>query len=185
MALAAWLAGGAAIKSVGSGAVEVPTQGPAPVSVFSLLGAGRTLAADWFWLETNLAWERHDAPEVRRLIALTVAAEPASPYFLLNGARMLAYDLPVWADEVDPGAPAAVRHRRSTAAASEALGLLERGVARHGHSAAWEIEMANICLYALGDQVRAAEYYERAASYPDAPEYAARIAARLREEARR
>jgi len=178
VALAAWLAGGAAIKSLDSGAVEKAAEQSSPFSIFSLLGAGRMLAADWFWLKTNLAWERHDAAETRRLIALTVAAEPASHYFWLNGARMLAFDLPAWADAADPGAPAAVRRQRYAEAASEALALLERGSTRHGACAAFEVEMANICLYGIGDAVRAAEFYERAAGHSDAPEYAARIAVR-------
>jgi hypothetical protein len=185
VALAAWLAGGAALTWIEDNCATVPTNEPASHSVFELLGRARIFAADWFWLQANLAWERHDATETRRLIALSVAADPVSRYYWLNGARMLAYDLPAWANQADPDCPAVLRQRRSARAAAEAMALLQRGTAYHGRCAAFEIEMANICLYALGDRAGAAEHYERAAHRRDAPAYAARVAARLREPAER
>lgn len=183
MALAAWFAIGAALELLESHAASEATN--ADRSVFVLAGNYRTLAADWLWLETNLAWERHDPAETRRLINLTVAADPGSRYYWLNGARMLAYDLPLWADEADPGAPAAVVRRRRERAVDEAIALLGKETGERGPCAAIEIEIANICLYGLEDRQLAASHYETAAKFPDAPAYAARIAARLREEGSR
>jgi hypothetical protein len=151
-------------------------------SIFALAGSCRVLIADWFWLETNLAWERHDTTETRRLIALTLAADSASRYYWLNSARILAYDFPEWAKESDPQAPIVVQRRRTEIAAEEALELLQRAARRQRRCVAFEIEMANICLYALEDRTRAAGHYRRAAALPDAPAYAARIATRLEEE---
>ncbi len=177
-----WLAGGAVMNSFEPGAG--PGVDGAERSLFALAGNYRALLADWFWLETNLAWERHDARETRRLIDLTLAADPASRYYWLNSARMLAYDFPEWVKESDLEAPAVVQRRRAEIAAEEALELLQRAGRRNRSCAALEIEMANVCLYALEDRTRAAGHYRRAANLPDAPAYAARIAARLEEEGR-
>lgn len=145
-------------------------------------GGYRTFAADCFWLKTNLAWETRDPARVRRLIDFTVMADPQAPYFWLNGARILAYDFPAWQCAGEDKAPLALRARWRMLGADEALRLLERGQHWHGHSAALHLEMANICLYALGDRHRAAECYRVASEQSDAPDYAARIYTRLHEE---
>ena len=74
-----------------------------------MAGGYRTMAADCFWLQTNLAWENGDAVQVRRLIDYTVATDPQTPYFWLNGARILAYDFPAWQCQLGPGAPLTVQ----------------------------------------------------------------------------
>jgi len=171
------LLGGAALQSF-----ESHSAAPAArLTGRALMGGFAPLAADGFWLKANLAWERHDAAETRRLIGLAVAADPQTSYFWLNGARMLAYDLPVWRLEAERNAPVAVRRKWRQAAAADALRLLTRGSAWHGNSAGLQLEMANISLYGLGDPQLAAEYYAQAAEQPDAPPYAARLAARLRD----
>jgi hypothetical protein len=172
-------AGGTALKPLArepDGAVED--------GVWSVLGSYRPLAADWFWLETDLAWERRDAAGTRYLIGLTLAADPHSQYFWLNSARMLAYDLPSWSDDAPGDAGPAVRVHRRKVAAGESLRLLERGLRWHPDSEALHLEMANICLYALGDRARAAAHYRVVAAQPDAPAYAARIYRRLQEPRR-
>ena len=78
---------------------------PAPV------GGYRTLAADCLWLKTNLAWENRDPVRVRRLIGFTLMADPKAPYFWLNGARILAYDLPAWQREQESQAPQVLQDR--------------------------------------------------------------------------
>jgi hypothetical protein len=173
--LAALLLGGAVLDSVEPGGTTGATQGHGR----TLAGGYGTLAADWLWLKTNLAWERRDAGATRRLIELTVAADPHSRYFWVNGARMLAYDLPSWRCANEPRAPRAMHRMWRDSAAREAIALLERGLAWHENSAALRIEMANISLYALGDRARAAKHYRLAAAQPDAPPYAARLCARL------
>ena len=82
----------------------------------------------------------------------------------------------------DDLAPLAVQAAWRAKGASEALLWLERGQRWHGQSAVLHLEMANICLYALGDRHRAAEYFRLASEQSDAPDFAARIYARLHEE---
>lgn len=136
------------------------------------------LTADGAWVMLNAAWERGDEPRVRALLALTLAAS-GEDYFRLNGARMLAFDLPAWRMRRHAEAPDSVQAHWRRQGAREALGLL-------GEDGAWSasrwIEAANITLYALGDRAGAAELYRRAAEAPGAPWHAGRIHAQLLHE---
>ncbi len=139
----------------------------------AVLGGMRSLLASLCWLRTNLAWERRDAATTAGLIELTVALDERPLTFWLNGARMLAYDLPEWRQ--DPLAPVAWRMSVNEAYAQQALRLLEKGVRWHGPDAALYIEMANIHLRRRNDPAAAARCYRLAAGQPGAPPYAARI----------
>jgi len=145
----------------------------------AMLGGMRTVLAGGFWLRTNLAWERRDVAATTELLELTVAADERPLAFWLNGARMLAYDLPGWRAE---GAPAAVRQRNMNEQAQAALAFLERGQRSRGPAAELTIEMANIRLRALGDREGAARLFRQAAEQPGAPYYTARIHAELLRE---
>jgi tetratricopeptide (TPR) repeat protein len=143
------------------------------------LGGMRSVLAGGFWLQANLAWERRDAAATTTLLHLTVAADERPLTFWLNGARMLAYDLPAWrADD----APAAVRQRHAAEQAKAALAFLEQGLVAHGPAAELYVEMANIRWRALGDREEAARLFRQAAEQPGAPYYAARIHAELLRE---
>lgn len=174
----ALLAAGAAWRPITSLAGTAKSAREKP----SAVGGYGMIVADYLWLETNLAWEIRDVPKVRQLINFTVKSDPQTPYFWLNGARMMAYDFPAWQCEESSLAPLAVQANWRMRGADEALLLLERGQRWHGKSAVLHLEMANICLYGLGDRHRAAEYYRSAAEQSDAPDYAARIYARLHDE---
>lgn len=142
----------------------------------AVLGGLRAAVAGGFWLRANLAWERHDAAAMAALVELTVAADERPAYFWLNGARMLAYDVPGWL----PGAaPAVVRQQVSEAQAQRALDFLAKGLRWHGPDADLLVEQANIHLRRRGDLESAARCYRLAAEQPGAPHYAGRIHAEL------
>ena len=101
----------------------------------------------------------------------TVAADERPAYFWVNGARMIAYDLPAWTSGPD--------RTRDEASARQALGFLETGLRWRGDDPQLLIEMANIHLHRLGDLQQAAGCYRRAAEQPGAPYYAARLHAEL------
>jgi hypothetical protein len=145
-----------------------------------LLGGMRSTVASGCWLRTNLAWENRDPVATTALIELTVAADERPLYFWLNGARMLACDLPEW--RLDGSAPAALRLRINEEQAQLALRFLEKGLRWHGPDPALYIEMANIHLRRRGDAENAARCYRLAAEQPHAPYYAARIHAGLLRE---
>lgn len=148
--------------------------------VLAVLGGLRSVVAGGCWLRANLAWERRDAAATAEMIALTVAADERPAYFWLNGARMLAYDLPEW--RLEAGAPAAVRQRAAADGARQALRLLAQGRRWHAADPAFFIEMGNIRLRRLGDGEGAARCYRLAAEQPGAPYYAARIHGELLRE---
>jgi hypothetical protein len=140
--------------------------------LLAALGGMRPALAGCFWLQADLAWEKRDPVATAALLQLTVAADERPLYFWLNGARMLAYDLPAWE-------PAAVRRQRTDAHSRLALEFLEQGLRWHGPDAALWVEMANIHLRRTGDIESAAHCYRLAAEAPHAPYYAARIHAEL------
>lgn len=144
-----------------------------------ILGGMRPVLAGGFWLRANLAWERQDAAATMELIELTVAADGRPAYFWLNGARMIACDMPAW---LPADVPESVRQRRTEELAQRALGFLEKGLRWHGPDADLYVEMANIHWRRRGDLAAAARYYGLAAGQPGAPGYAARIHAGLLRE---
>ncbi len=145
----------------------------------AVLGGMRSAVAGGFWLRANLAWEHQDPVETTALLELTVAADERPLYFWLNGARILAYDLPAWQPVT---APLAVRQRANEEQARRALGFLEKGLRWRGADPGLYVEMANIHLHRLGDLEGAARFYRLAAEQPGAPYYAARIHAELLRE---
>lgn len=134
-------------------------------------GIVRSLMADASWLAADLAWERRDGADTRQWLAFTVAMNPGPEYFWINGARMLAFDLPTWEREQSPW----WRAYRQRLAAHEALGWLKRGERMHPDSFALRVEMGNIALYGLGDRRLAARYYRSAAASSHPPAYAERL----------
>jgi hypothetical protein len=145
----------------------------------SVLGGLRAAVAGGYWLRANLAWERRESAALEMLIGLTVAADQRPLYFWLNGARMLAYDVPAWQPRDTP--PVKARHLGGEQA-QRALRLLEHGLSWHGADAELHIEMANIHLRRLHDLESAARCYRLAAEQSGAPYYAARIHAELLRE---
>lgn len=181
LALFLWVLGAAGLQA-GKWPVEVPVKALAAERLERLAGHGggwamvggmRAVMAGACWLRANLAWERRDAAETTHWIELAVATDERPLTFWLNGARMLAYDLPEW--RRDPAAPVAVQARMVEEHAQQALTFLETGLRWRGPDAALYVEMANLHWRRRGDLERAADYYRRAAEQPDAPAYAARI----------
>lgn len=142
----------------------------------AVLGGLRATVAGGFWLRANLAWERYDSEGTAALLELTVAADERPVYFWLNGARMLAYDMPAWLPDA---APAVVRQRVSERHAQRALDFIAQGLRWHGPDAELYVEQANIHLRRRGDLESAARSYRLAAEQPGAPHYAGRIHAGL------
>jgi hypothetical protein len=152
-----------------AGAGQAPSARHGMLAGFS--GGLRAVVAGGCWLRTNLAWESRDETATVTWLELTVAADERPAYFWINGARMLAYDMPGWKTGGDLA--------RDEWFARRALDFLEKGRRRRGDDAALLIETANVHLRRRGDLLMAAYYYRRAAEQPGAPYYAARIHAEL------
>lgn len=148
----------------------------------ALLGGFRALVADGAWIRMYVLWETHDLPATETLIRLVATIDPRPVYFWLNGARILAYDFPVWRiqaaggfDTVGASEQEAVFRQQGEVA----LRHLGEAMAFHPASADLWIERANIQLNRLKDLEGAAESYRRAWEQPRAPYYAARMHAEL------
>jgi hypothetical protein len=192
-------AGVAAIVLAGAGLALRPVSGPAWQAVqqgqpildlrdaegalgqgvtIALLGGFRGIVADVVWLRANLDWERRDLPATQTLVGLAASLDPRPLYFWINGARIIAYDMPGWRIEAAGGlgnVPAAVQGRIDREQAEAALALLAKGLRFHPDHPLLLIEAGNIRQRRMGDFAGGAELYRRAALQPGAPLYAARI----------
>ncbi len=148
----------------------------------ALLGGFRALVADATWIRMYALWEKRDLPGTETLLKLVPAIDPRPVYFWLNGARILAYDLPVWRIERAGGYDAVLpeaQERIGREQGQRGVQHLEAAMRFHPASADIWIERANIELNRLRDVTAAAESYRRAWEQPRAPYYAARMHAEL------
>ncbi|MBC7367496.1 MAG: hypothetical protein H7343_11920 [Undibacterium sp.] len=184
--------GGAALNFVVSpergrtAAVQAePTGLPATAgagALFGWLGGFRALAGDFLWLRLFAGWQDRDLPGTQTLIRAVVAVDPRPIYFWLNGARMLAYDLPAWRIQAEGGYEAVSPARRRVIEvehAQLALRHIEEARKVQLDAAALWVEQANIELNKLDDAAAAAASYRRAWEAPGGPYYAARIYAEV------
>lgn len=150
--------------------------------VLGLLGGFRTLLADFVFLRVNHHWEKRDRPNTEALIALTTAIDPRPMFFWLNGARMVAYDIPVWRVRERGGwddLPEAVKDRIFAEQAERGLAMMDRAAKFHPDDYRVPLEKAQIYNNKLKDYESAARLYREAAEMPDAPYFTARIHAEL------
>lgn len=143
------------------------------------IGLGvRAVAADFAWIAAHAAWERRDAVAMMAGIRRATTLDPDRLYFWINGARMMAYDVPAWRMEEAGGVdsiPDGVRQRLAGEHAIMALAHLQAALARHPDRAELWIEIGNLRLLGRGDLVGAAEAYGRAARTSQPPAYALRV----------
>ncbi len=142
------------------------------------VSGGRAVAADFAWLAAHGAWERRDPLAVTAAVRRAVAWDPDRREFWINGARMIAYDLPAWRIAEAGGreaVPNGVAQRWRDDGAVQALAHLEAALVRHPEAYDFAIEQGNIELWARGNLAGAAEAFGRAAAMPGAPGYARRL----------
>lgn len=153
-------------------------ESPGAGALFGWLGGFKALAADFLWLRMYAGWEERDLPGTQTLIRAVVAVDPRPVYFWLNGARILAYDLPAWRIASEGGYEIiSATRRRGIELEHARMAIRHLEAARRvqaGQASLW-IEQANIELNKLGDLAAAAASYRRAWEEPRGPYYAARI----------
>lgn len=151
-------------------------------TILAVLGGFRALVADVTWIRMFVGWEQRDLAGTDTLLRLVPALDPRPEYFWLNGARIMANDLPTWRIALAGGyeaVPRETQQRINREQGTMALEHLEAGRAFHPQSAEFWIERANIQLNRLGDVAAAAESYRQAWAQPRGPYYAARLHAEL------
>tara|TARA_B100001123_G_scaffold442346_1_gene585700 strand:+ start:476 stop:1318 length:843 start_codon:yes stop_codon:yes gene_type:complete len=146
--------------------------------VLGVLGGFRALMADILWLKTMLAWETESLEKTISLIQFTISVDPSPTFFWINGARIMANDMPYWPDSQGK-TPEATRKNRE-ALAKAAIRLLQKGHAYHPEKPDMIIEIGNVNYNQLRDMEAAAEYYHRAyTKYATTPYYVGRLHAQL------
>ena len=171
--LSATLRTGETLRRIGP-----PLAGAGQGMMLGLLGGNRAAAADGAWLRAQVLAEQRDLPGTDAMLQMVTVLDPRPLYFWLNGARMIAYDMPAWCIAPAGGPDRVPVSRQRRLVQEQARRALDRlGEARqfHPRSAALWVEQANIELNRLGDLAAAAASYRRAAEQPDAPYFAARL----------
>lgn len=162
--------------------LESATAGLGQGVTLALLGGFRALVADLAWLRMYVLWERRDLPACDSLIRLVGTLDPRPLDFWLNGARIIAFDFPVWRIEAEGGyerVPGSVQERINREQALAALRHLDVAMRFHPRTPDLWVERAGIELNRLQDLSAAAESYRRAWAEPGAPYFAARLHAEL------
>ena len=129
-----------------------------------LLGGYGALLSDFAWISAYLAWERKDSPKCLAAIDLAVALDPEMSQFWIQGARMIAYDMPHWKiaqlNKINGAAPSEevknAVHRRLTL---EALRFLDRALKIMPDDQDIIAEKGQMYLNRLDDYAHAAECY--------------------------
>ncbi len=148
----------------------------------AILGGYRSVAANLVWLSKNGDWEEQDVAGTLGKIALATSIDPRPELFWLNGARIIANDMPTWVVgyantdqliETEEGQAVARQY------AQRALKFLEESRPYHGDNPDVYLEEATILWRKTGDKAGAAERLERALGTGVAPYVIYRVYAEL------
>gem|GEM_PF-1650629 len=132
----------------------------------------RRVAAGWSWVQARRAWEREDVREFRQALFAAVSLRPEHRGYWIDGARMLAFDVPQWRG-------GGVRERRR--GVEEAVRLLERAEDAHPQASEIPLEVGWLLGWELGDFEGAQRALERATRLAPRIGPAARLRARALE----
>lgn len=150
------------------------------------LGGFRGVAANFLWISLTGAWEERQWTRVRALAELVVLLQPRVTFFWENGAWHLAWNASVSAANFPaPDATPAQRERESRQWIEAGRRMLERGIEANPEKHQLYMRMAELHQQRLGDHLRAAEFYRKAAALPGATPLAERFAGYALENAGR
>lgn len=146
------------------------------------LGGYRNIAANFIWIGMYQDWQLRNDEAVLEKIHLAVALNPLLEYFWIDGARIIANDMPVWevGDEAmdtlfETEEGIAVRKRYG----KRALAFLEKAPKSVQSKQAILREKGVISWQKLDDLEAALEYFGRIIARPDPPYYLSRVYAEL------
>ena len=146
--------------------------------IVGVLGGFRAVMADFLWIRTNTIWERRDRVKLDAMVRLVTTLDPRPEFFWINGARMIAYDVPNWRIKEEGGytdVPESRQQALDREQAGQAFAMLARAREFHPNKAKLYLEVGQIYLNRLKDVPNAAKWFLLASQQPDAPYFAARI----------
>ncbi len=144
----------------------------------AVLGGYRSVTANMVWLSKNRNWEKRDLVGTFAKIGLVTSIDPRPEIFWLNGARIIANDMPAWVvGDRNTNQLASTEEGRKVAHqyAKRALLLLEKSRVHHSDNPDIYLEEAMIYWLKLDDLERAAERVLRATQAMNPPYHAFRI----------
>lgn len=147
-----------------------------------IFGGFRSMIANLLWIRGQGYWQDRDLPAMQSLINLVVAVDPRPTFFWLNGARILAYDMPHWRIRQLGGArdvPEIVQEQIREEQNLMGIAFLHRAMAYHPKRPEYPLEIGLILSRRMDRLEEGAEYYRQASKLPGAPAFAARIHAEL------
>lgn len=150
--------------------------------IIGLIGGFRTIIADFLFIRANLFWEKKDRPNTEAMLNLVVAVDPRPMFFWLNGARMLAYDMPAWEIKERGGfgqIPAGIERAIKEDYAELGVAFIDKAKSFHPDDYRVPLEKAQIYTNRLEDYAQAGQYYEEVIAMEGAPFYADRIYAEM------
>ena len=146
--------------------------------IVGVLGGFRAVMADFLWIRTNTIWERRDRVKLDAMVRLVTTLDPRPEFFWINGARMIAYDVPNWRIQEEGGYTDVAESRQQALdheQAEQAFAMLATAREFHPNKAKLYLETGQIYLNRLKDTANAAKWFLLASQQPDAPYFAARI----------
>lgn len=146
------------------------------------LGGYRTITANLVWISMYGDWQYRRLPEVLSKMKLAVSLNPDSEFFWIDGARIIANDLPVW-EVGDEKMETLFRTEEGIAVRKDygrrALRFLESAPEYLQNRAAVLVEMGTIAWKKLDDLPLAIDYFQAASLTENAPFYVFRVYAEL------
>lgn len=179
--LLGWLARPLASQVRGDGGSEtLRAVGPALGQGITLaaLGGYSDIAANFVWIRMNRSWERRMREEVISRLRIATSLSPESTFFWVNGARIVANDMPVWevGDDFMATLQTTAEGREIQARyARLALELLDDAPPAVASSEALLVEKCVIYWRKLDDLAAAIEILRALVERPETPYYLHRI----------
>lgn len=140
------------------------------------LSGFRSPIAALLWIEAHSAWERTEWGRMAGLFDTVTTLQPRSiPYWDLSAWHM-AWNASVAAIQNEKQPSEALRLRAQRAYIQLGRDFLERGIKNNPDRHHLHLQLAILLRDKLEDHCTAADEFLKAASFPDAPPYAARFA---------
>ena len=152
-------------------------EGMGQTVLIGTLGGLRALAADFLWLRANYYWQEKNHGLTETTTRAVTRLQPEYPYFWIETARMIVYDMPVWRFGPDKSPPKSVERRIRREQAERGLALLREAAGFLPESPAIPAEMARIYWTVLDDPEKAQAYYREAYEKPGGSALYARLRA--------
>lgn len=146
------------------------------LSFLAALSGFRSVVADLLWFEAHSAWERTEWGRMAGLFNTVTALEPRNVMFWDMSAWHMGYNASIFARNNRKEPREAMRIKAQREYFNVAEDFLLRGIQNNPDRYELYERLANLYKDKFEDHCKAAEYYEKAAQFPDAPSFEKRFA---------